>query len=264
MKTTRTLITVAFAAVGLVTSQNVLAEHHRENIAMNVERQLIEIEVDVLVDKFSELTKRMHQLSLERLEMEVEIEFVSNEAEKSEISRQLKKLRLLQNRLEEKQLQTRDHIHERSQQVAEFHIRDEHEEEEEGHHAEAEQIEDELHHLRQEIEDLREAGKLDRAERLQRRAEELIEQYSKQERRRNEFAGKPRHFNRLMEERREAIAHLEELHEALEQIEGDNEEAEEERDALERKAVEVEEFLDAINRKLEELEAAQQKEGEEE
>ena len=67
-----------------------------------------------------------------------------------------------------------------------------------------------------------------------------------------------------MEERREAIAHLEELHEALEQIEGDNEEAEEERDALERKAVEVEEFLDAINRKLEELEAAQQKEGEEE
>ena len=154
--------------VGLALTQPVSAEHHHEHIAMSTEKKLINIELDVLLEKFAELTKRVHQLDLERISMEVEIDFESNEAEQAEISRQVKRISVLQDRLEEKRHQTRDKIHELSHRLAEVHGEDEGHEEEEAH-SEAEALEEEIHHLRQEIEDLREAGKLDRAEQLQHR-----------------------------------------------------------------------------------------------
>ena len=51
-------------AAGLALTHTLSAEEHREIIAMETERQLIDIEVDVLLEKFSELTRRVHQLDL--------------------------------------------------------------------------------------------------------------------------------------------------------------------------------------------------------
>ena len=110
MKTTRTLIATAVMAAGLALTHTLSAEEHREIIAMDTERQLIDIEVDVLLEKFSELTKRVHQLDLERTSLEVEAEFESNETERDELATQLKKVSALQDRLEEKRHQTRDEI----------------------------------------------------------------------------------------------------------------------------------------------------------
>ena len=56
--------------VGLALTQPVSAEHHHEHIAMSTEKKLINIELDVLLEKFAELTKRVHQLDLERISME--------------------------------------------------------------------------------------------------------------------------------------------------------------------------------------------------
>ena len=111
MKTTRTLLIAAITTVGLALTQPVSAEHHHEHIAMKTEKKLINIELDVLLEKFAELTKRVHQLDLERISMEADIDFESNEAEKAEISRHVKRMSVLQNRLEKKQHQTRDEIH---------------------------------------------------------------------------------------------------------------------------------------------------------
>ena len=97
--------------VCLALTQPVSAEHHHEHIEMKTEKKLINIELDVLLEKFAELTKRVHQLDLERISMEADIDFESNEAEKAEISRHVKRMSVLQNRLEKKQHQTRDEIH---------------------------------------------------------------------------------------------------------------------------------------------------------
>jgi len=258
MKTTRTLLIAAMTTVGLALTQPVSAEHHHEHIAMNTEKKLINIELDVLLEKFAELTKRVHQLDLERISMEAEIDFESNEAEQAEISRHVKRISLLQDRLEEKQHQTRDEIHELSHRLAEVHGEDEGHEEEEAH-SEAEALEEEIHHLHQEIEDLREAGKLDRAEQLQHRAEELMEHLAEQEHRRRGGRGEReelrQHFEHLQAERREARAHLEELIVALKRVEGDGDEAKAKRHRLEDRAAEVKAHLNELNKQLEELEA---------
>lgn len=237
-------------AAGLAFTHPVSAKEQREIIAMETERQLIDIEVDVLLEKFSELTKRMHQLDLERTSLEVEAEFGSNETE-HELAIQLKRVSVLQDRLEEKRHQTRDEIHELRHRLAEFHGGDE------GH--EEEEVEEEIHHLRQEIEDLREAGKLDRAEQLQRRAEELMEHLAEQEHRRRGGRGERKelrqHFEHLQAERQEARAHLEELIVALKRVEGDGEEAKAKRHQLEDRAAEVKAHLNELNKQLEELEA---------
>ena len=261
MKTTRTLLIAAITTVGLALTQPVSAEHHHEHIAMKTEKKLINIELDVLLEKFAELTKRVHQLDLERISMEAKIDFESNETEQAEISQHVKRISLLQDRLEEKQHQTRDEIHELSHRLAEVHGEDDGHEEEETH-SDAESLEEEIHHLHQEIEDLREAGKLDRAEQLQHKAEELMEHLTSQEHRRrggrSEREELRKHFEHLQAKRREARAHLEELIVALKRVKGDGEEAKAERHRLEDRAAEVKAHLNELNRQLEELEATHQ------
>ena len=61
------------------------------------------------------------------------------------------------------------------------------------------------------------------------------------------------------EERREAIARLEELSEALKQFEGEGEEVEAERDRLEERTDEAESHVDKLNEKLERLESIRRK-----
>jgi len=261
MKTTRTLLIAAITTVGLALTQPVSAEHQHEQIAMKTEKKLINIELDVLLEKFAELTKRVHQLDLERISMEAKIDFESNETEQAEISQHVKRISLLQDRLEEKQHQTRDEIHELSHRLAEVHGEDDGHEEEETH-SDAESLEEEIHHLHQEIEDLREAGKLDRAEQLQHKAEELMEHLTSQEHRRRGGRGEReelrKHFEHLQAKRREARAHLEELIVALKRVKGDGEEAKAERHRLEDRAAEVKAHLNELNRQLEELEATHQ------
>ena len=261
MKITRTILIAAMTTLGLALTQPVSAEPHHEHIAMITEKKLINIELDVLLEKFAELTKRVHQLDLERISMEAEIDFESNEAEQAEIPRHVKRTSVLQDRLEEKQHQTRDEIHELIHRLAEVHGEDEGHEEEEPH-SEAEALEEEIHHLHQEIEDLREAGKLDRAEQLQHKAEELMENLASHEHRRRGGRGEReelrKHFEHLQAKRRETRTHLEELVVALKRVKGDSEEAKAERHRLEDRADEVKAHLNELNRQLEELETTHQ------
>ena len=99
--------------------------------------------------------------------------------EQIEISRQLKRVEILQDRFQKKRHQMRDELFDLSQNYHERHPEGEHEAE--GEHSKAYEIESEIHHLRQEIEDLREAGKRDRAEQLELKAKELIEELEKHE-----------------------------------------------------------------------------------
>ena len=83
--------------------------------------------------------------------------------------------------------------------------------------------------LDQEIEDLREAGKRDRAEQLELKAKELIEELEKHDphksKRKSGALESSRLFEQRMKERRKAVAHLEALSEELEPFKGEKPEA---------------------------------------
>ena len=121
-----------------------------------------------------------------------------------------------------------------------------------------EKLENELHHLRQEIEDFREAGKLERVKKLKRQEKEVlveIEKYSNEENKPqiDELDFEER-FKTTIEKRREAISKFEELSKALEQLETEGNKSEIDIDQLEKKLDEAEYNVEKFTIELERLE----------
>ena len=58
--------------------------------------------MELLLEKYSEISKRFYQLDLERINLEVELELNTNEMEQTEICRQLKRVEILQDRFQER------------------------------------------------------------------------------------------------------------------------------------------------------------------
>ncbi|MBT4900958.1 MAG: hypothetical protein HON54_03490, partial [Verrucomicrobia bacterium] len=65
------------------------AEPHRD-LARQIETDLVQIEVEALLEKFKELTRRTHQLELERVNLEVEAETARGEEERAELEQHLR------------------------------------------------------------------------------------------------------------------------------------------------------------------------------
>ena len=121
-----------------------------------------------------------------------------------------------------------------------------------------EKLENELHHLRQEIEDFREAGRLERVKKLKRQEKEVlveIEKYSNEENKPqiDELDFEER-FKRTIEKRREAISKFEELSKALEQLETEGNKSGIDIDQLEKKLDEAEYNVENLTIELERLE----------
>lgn len=121
-----------------------------------------------------------------------------------------------------------------------------------------EKLENELHHLRQEIEDFREAGKLERVKKLKRQEKEIqveIEKYSNEENKTqiDELDFEER-FKITIEKRREAISKFEELSKALEQLETEGNKTGIDIDQLEKKLDEAEFNVEKLTIELERLE----------
>ena len=121
-----------------------------------------------------------------------------------------------------------------------------------------EKLENELHHLRQEIEDFREAGRLERVKKLKRQEKEVlveIEKYSNKENKPqiDELDFEER-FKRTIEKRREAISKFEELSKALEQLETEGNKSGIDIDQLEKKLDEAEYNVENLTIELERLE----------
>ena len=121
-----------------------------------------------------------------------------------------------------------------------------------------EKLENELHHLRQEIEDYREAGKLERVKKIKRQEKEVlveIEKYSNKENKPqiDELDFEER-FKRTIEKRREAISKFEELSKALEQLETEGNKSGIDIDQLEKKLDEAEYNVENLTIELERLE----------
>ena len=121
-----------------------------------------------------------------------------------------------------------------------------------------EKLENELHHLRQEIEDYREAGKLERVKKLKRQEKEVlveIEKYSNEENKPqiDELDFEER-FKKTIEKRREAISKFEELSKALEQLETEGNKSGIDIDQLEKKLDEAEYNVENLTIELERLE----------
>ena len=230
-------------------------EKHHENFAHEINQHFAEIEVKILFEKFSEISKHLHQLDLDRIHLEVDHETAENEPEKIEISRQLKRILLLQDRLQGKRQQTRDEI---------FHISRGHKENEDEtcndkqKDSLVEKLEDELHHLKQEIKKLSEAGKFDQSEKVEHRAKEIFEEIERhknhEEKRRHDEGRFKERVEQIIEERRAANTRLEELVNALEQFNDiDEESAHEEREQLEMRIHRVESHVDNLTKELEML-----------
>ena len=255
MKSNHALL-LLFAVAGLTFAPTVFAKEHRHGFAREIKRQVVEIEVTVLLEKYNDVIERIHRLDLDRISLEVELEFAENETEKRELSRQLEKVSLLQDRLQDRGHQTRDEIFHMSRDL------DEEREEDEESPCENEELENELRHLHREIEALHEDGKHHQARRLELRAKRIHEEMEQHECHEEEHRHHPSEsdgdFEKLIEQRREAMAHLKELAETLEQLDGRDEESEGEREQLEKRASRVESHLDQLNRELESLEKRRQ------
>ncbi|MDC0316291.1 ankyrin repeat domain-containing protein [Verrucomicrobia bacterium] len=121
-----------------------------------------------------------------------------------------------------------------------------------------EKLENELHHLRQEIEDFREAGKLERVKKLKHQEKAVlveIEKYSNEENKPqiDELDFEER-FKTTIEKRHEAISKFEELSKALEQLETQGNKSEIDNDQLEKKLDEAEYNVEKFTKELERLE----------
>jgi len=228
------------------------AEPHHD-LAHQIEAELVQIEVDALLEKFKELTKRTHQLELERVNLEVEAETARGEEERAELEQHLRRAHMTQERLEQLRRETREKLHHIAAELA-HHPREHGEERHRGEEREqqhtAEGFRERLHHLERQIEELRGAGKNDRADQLERRGREGL---GEREQAQTELWA---HFEQLQAKRREAIEQLEELTVAAKQIEGDGEEAQAKRHKLDDRAGEVKAHLGELTEQLEELEHA--------
>lgn len=235
------------------------AEPHHD-LAHQIEAELVHIEVEGLLDKFRELTKRIHQLELEMVELKIESEIAQSDQERTELESHFVRAHKTHDFMLKVREQTREKLHHIAKELT---PRD-HGEERERRGDENPGLEEHLHHLEREIEELRETGKHDRAEHLERQANEIRAHLKQQERRGREGLGEREHaqaelrahFEQLQAKRREAIGELEELMVAAKEIEGDGEEAQAKRHKLEDRAGEVKAHLGELTEQLEELEHA--------
>ena len=85
-------------------------DRHHDDFASEIKRHFKKIEVKLLIEKYSEISKLIHQLELDLINMEVDYETAEKEVEKKEILRLRKRTRLLWDRLKTKRHQTRDKI----------------------------------------------------------------------------------------------------------------------------------------------------------
>ena len=85
-------------------------DRHHDDFASEIKRHFTKIEVKLLIEKYSEISKLIHQLELDLINMEVDYETAEKEVEKKEILRLRKRTRLLWDRLKTKRHQTRDKI----------------------------------------------------------------------------------------------------------------------------------------------------------
>ena len=85
-------------------------DRHYDDFASEIKRHFTKIEVKLLIEIYSEISKLIHQLELDFINMEVDYETAEKEAEKKEILRLRKRTRLLWDRLKNKRRQTRDKI----------------------------------------------------------------------------------------------------------------------------------------------------------
>ena len=85
-------------------------DRHHDDFASEIKRHFTKIEVKLLIEKYSEISRLIHQLELDLINMEVDYETAEKEVEKKEILRLRKRTRLLWDRLKTKRHQTRDKI----------------------------------------------------------------------------------------------------------------------------------------------------------
>ena len=249
-------------AVLLCCGTGLAKANHHEQLGHKIEAELAQIEAEALLEQFKELTRHSLKLELERATLEVEAETAQSEEERAELEQHLRRTRMTQERLHHLREETRSRLHHIAEALA-HHPREHREEREYGR--EDAGLEERLHQMKRQIEELREAGKHDRADLLERELEEHLQAHRKRnEHRRREKRGERedgqadlrQHLEHLRAERRKAMAHLEELTVAARHIEGDGEEPQAKRHRFEERAAEVKAHLGELNEQLEELEHA--------
>ena len=104
-------------------------DRHHDDFASEIKRHFTKIEVKLLIEKYSEISKLIHQLDLDLINMEVDYETAEEEEEKKEISRLLKRKGLLWDRLNAKLHQTRDKILNLGHENEEHEVKSHHEDE---------------------------------------------------------------------------------------------------------------------------------------
>ena len=98
--------------VGLMVSASSLAKADpHQDLAHQIKAEIVQVEVEALLDTYRELTQRIHELQLERVHLEVEVETAGDQAERVALEQQLRRVHITRDRMEHLRAETREKLH---------------------------------------------------------------------------------------------------------------------------------------------------------
>ena len=98
--------------VGLMVSASSLAKADpHQDLAHQIKAEIVKVEVEALLDTYRELTQRIHELQLEQVHLEVEVETAGDQAERVALEQQLRRVHITRDRMEHLRAETREKLH---------------------------------------------------------------------------------------------------------------------------------------------------------
>ena len=86
------------------------ADPHQD-LAHQIKAEIVQIEVEAMLDAYRELTQRIHELQLERVHLEVEVETAGDQAERVALEQQVRRVHITRDRMEHLRAETREKLH---------------------------------------------------------------------------------------------------------------------------------------------------------
>jgi hypothetical protein len=98
--------------VGLMVSASSLAKADpHQDLAHQIKAEIVKVEVEALLDTYRELTQRIHELQLEQVHLEVEVETAGDQAERVALEQQVRRVHITRDRMEHLRAETREKLH---------------------------------------------------------------------------------------------------------------------------------------------------------
>ena len=105
--------------VGLMVSASSLAKADpQQDLAHQIKAEIVKIAVEALLDTYRELTQRIHELQLEQVHLEAEVETAGDQAERVSLEQQLRRVHITRDRMQHLRAETRETLHHQAEALS--------------------------------------------------------------------------------------------------------------------------------------------------